>query len=170
MQFSSLSKVSWIATDWSMVKTVGYFAWQLALPTRKYPREIRGAPFISLSSESQAHSRRRNTPGAPCSPTLFPLSIQMFLFFLPCWPGPTLTATHRVRIAPWTRSDVTRGRSPAARFGLDLAYTSGDYSKEDYVPLIEYKLTSIPYFYKVISRPSHGGNFGCLCVIKWSFS
>lgn len=64
MQFSSLSKVSWIATDWSIVltfKLAGRQLWDHALQTKTHSVETRGAQLFLSEVEAQRNNRERSS-------------------------------------------------------------------------------------------------------------
>lgn len=96
---------------------------------------------IFLPSESQVCSKSRFAAGDRCNATLFTIDPDVFSFHR-CWPSPTQSATHWLRIALCARRDVTSG--------LGLDWTSGQWSEEDYV----LQQTRIPHLSKVDSRLS----------------
>lgn len=103
MQFSSLSKVSWIATDWSIVltfKLAGRQLWHHALQTKTHSVETRAAQLFLSEVGAQ---KLRGIPHHSFSTQKF----SSFSTFLRCWPSPTQSATHWFRIALYTQCDVT---------------------------------------------------------------
>lgn len=131
MQFSSLPKVSWIATDWSIVGTP---AQRQPLPpprcskTRNNPKERHLVHVVKAESAA----------GDTCNPDVFS--------FPRCWPSPNQAATH------WLR-DVTSGL-PSAPLGLDK--TSGQWSKEDY----DSQQIRVPTWAKLIHNSSGNNCYG----------
>lgn len=135
MQFSSLSKVSWIATDWSIVltfKLAGRQLWHHALQTKTHSVETRAAQLFLSEVEAQRNERERRSSAESHIIPFRPRSFSSFSTFLRCWPSPTQSATHWFRIALYTQCDVTLFglQRPEAASSRTVMYCNTSHSSE----------------------------------------
>lgn len=128
MQFSSLSKVSWIATDWSIVltfKLAGRQLWHHALQTKTHSVETRAAQLFLSEVEAQRNERERRSSAES---HIIPFRPRSFLLFPPSFAaGPARPSLPRTdsgsRCTPSVTSLclVCKGPKPPAQGRLCLA-------------------------------------------------
>lgn len=140
MQFSPFSKVSWIATDWSMVlETTVTLRDDFCASRTKMPAGLPGVPFISLSRQSGAHKRGGRRLCSPAHSDIIP--------FLDPDVSPRRPAAATHSSESFGEPTVTsRVGVPPPQIDPHLVWLI----QKDYFPKIEYELANFPDSSRII--------------------